>query len=270
MRGTVGSSDQNMIKGKKSISKKESKSKSTSSSNAAIGTATATDLEANQSYHSGKSIPLIGQLKAFERLDQEDELLGVPSSSSSSSSSKTPTDVAESKVDTVNHMTTSNPDDEADEESDDDLDKPMPNCLNYFIIDPIYQILKMKIEEFFFFHRHAPSYLVFCIWCCWIFATYFAYIGIVDVFSSPYKWWYPYFKDHIAQMELIEKSYSIFASGIGCSAILFFAMEGTIYPITWVLSQYIWYTVGMLSYTAYLLSILTCYTYFSIKLALNG
>lgn len=108
----------------------------------------------------------------------------------------------------------------------------------------------------------------------WPLAIYFTIIAFIAIVAYPDSYWWSevFFPDLVAsdasisettKYQYIVSSYLIFVSGVGAASLLFFALEGSLYPIKWFFSWWIWYPIGMLSYTGYLLSILTTYTFFA-------
>jgi hypothetical protein len=167
-------------------------------------------------------------------------------------------------------------DDEASFENEENNISWYENCVfivaKEYVVDPVVNFVITKQEEFMFFHKHASNTHIVCIWGLWALMLIFVSEGCYAVFNDPDDYWW----NHVffprttpEKLSFIRQSYLISASAMASVGILFFGLEGTIVLLSWVCSWYIWYPLAMLSYTGYLLSILTCYTLFLYLLKWN-
>lgn len=56
-------------------------------------------------------------------------------------------------------------------------------------------------------------------------------------------------------------SFSYFLWGAGLAAVIYISIDGTFWPLRWVLSWYVWYPIASLAYSAGVLNIVVCYLY---------
>lgn len=61
-----------------------------------------------------------------------------------------------------------------------------------------------------------------------------------------------------------------FTIALGISGLLYLLLEKTILPLNWLCSSYFWYPLSSLSYTGYLLSMITAYMYTDMLIDVNG
>lgn len=126
-----------------------------------------------------------------------------------------------------------------------------------YTVEPVIKYFQVKHEEFWFFHSNAPVSLIISAWCSWAVAIAFVVVGARDVFTSHTDYWSDWFDQDIEKYQSL--SYSIFVQAGLAVSLLFIAVEGTIFPVAWIFNQYFWYFIGNITYTSYLLSILTAY-----------
>lgn len=137
------------------------------------------------------------------------------------------------------------------------------SILNAYIQNPLNQYIETEREQFWFFHSNAPLWLILSIYLLYGIAVTFIVAGFYDISVEDYNYfWTDYFSsyENTPNFFYVFDSYTMFMTA-GCAAsVLFLALEGTIFPIKWILTQYPWYILGSLTYTGYLLSIMTSYT----------
>lgn len=145
-----------------------------------------------------------------------------------------------------------------------------------YFYGPLEAYVLNKHEQFWFFHTYAPSWMIVSIWFLWPLMGLFVFAGLQVCFYASnvtYWWQHWFFPDMSSSSSLVEAmivSYELFATSLSTIGLLFFSLEGTIYPWAWLCRQYAFFTLGSLTYTGYLLSIPTVYVFFTILLKLNN
>lgn len=160
--------------------------------------------------------------------------------------------------------------------------------------DIVVQYFAIKHHEFTFFHQHASWQLVFTVWTLWAVCLLFVVVrahyewptrrlryldvlvitqvGMMDLIYTPvWFWfkWFPVFSEPSVYTNAIN-AYEWFTAAGATFALIFFALEGTIFPLSWLLSQWIWYPLGNVTYTCYLTSIPTCFALAEYVVAWRG
>lgn len=135
-----------------------------------------------------------------------------------------------------------------------------------------------QFKNFHLFHKYATWTHILTLYTLYPTMAFSMYLGLNNAITrdtDDYLWTnWSVFSD-IAQSSMIfgslRNSYSLTVVALGTMGLLFFALEKVVlWPWSYVCRWWIWYPVGMLSYTGYLLSILTGYVFFATKADMEG
>lgn len=134
------------------------------------------------------------------------------------------------------------------------------------------------ITNFHLFHTYATYTHIVSMYVLYPIMGYCMYLGVhyaLTTETDEYLWSYwPVFSgmdQSSMTFASIRSSYALTSVALGTMGLLFFALEKVLlWPWSWICRWWVWYPIGMLSYTGYLLSILTAYLFFAVKGEVEG
>lgn len=138
-----------------------------------------------------------------------------------------------------------------------------------YFSDPTVEWITELQANFWIFHTRAPIVMIVSMWLMWALSLAGMIFGFYQIYEEPQLMFTDWFYSYNVDQDYISYSWYYFMVSVCTISVMFFALEGTLFPIKWFFSAYIFYPFSCLTYGAACIGIVVTYTVGAYRYNLN-